>query len=63
MTTTIQPAFDGAERLPLPPRDTWTAAQAEAAKELVAVRTIGGAPSGCDVAETSSPEPRVRLRH
>jgi len=35
MTTTIQPAFDGAERLPLPPRDTWTAAQAEAAKELV----------------------------
>jgi len=36
MTTTIQPAFDGAERLPLPPRDTWTAAQAEAAKELVA---------------------------
>jgi 4-carboxymuconolactone decarboxylase len=36
MTTTIQPAFEGHERLPLPPRDTWTAAQAEAAKELVA---------------------------
>jgi len=24
MTTTIQPAFDGAERLPLPPRDAQT---------------------------------------
>jgi 4-carboxymuconolactone decarboxylase len=36
MTTTTQPAFDGAERLPLPPRETWTAAQAEAARELVA---------------------------
>jgi 4-carboxymuconolactone decarboxylase len=36
MTTTIQPAFEGHERLPLPPRETWTAAQSEAAKELVA---------------------------
>ena len=36
MTTTIQPAFEGGERLPLPSRETWTAAQAKAAKDLVA---------------------------
>ncbi len=36
MTTTIKPAFAGPERLPLPARDTWTSAQANAAEELSA---------------------------